>query len=258
MALAGALYRYRFLIHNLVMREIHLKYRGSLVGLMWSLLNPILQLAVYTLAFKQILRVGVEGYPAFLAVGLLPWSFFASAVVAATGAITSNGALVKKLAFPREVLPVATVLFWFAQLLVALLVLVPVLSVVEKIGASWTVLLVVPLLALHLCFTVGVAFALSALATSFRDLTHLTEVGLLLLFWLTPVVYPITMAPPTWQPLLRLSPPGTFSIAYQELLFWGRLPGPGVAGGVLVWPMLSLAVGHRIFRAYRASLAEDL
>jgi lipopolysaccharide transport system permease protein len=252
------LLRYRWLVANLVLKDLKLKYRDSVLGVCWSLLNPLLLIGVYTVAFKHIMRVPTDRYPFFLVVGLLPWTFFATAVVGSTGAVTGNANLVRKVAFPTEALPVAGVLFAFTQLLLALVVFVPAVALLSGVRFAPVALLFPVLLGLHLLMTVGVAFALSALTTSFRDVAHLTEVALLLVFWLTPVLYPASMAPAPLQHLFLFSPPAAFASAYQDLLFWGRLPDPPVAAAVLLSPVLALAIGHRIFRAYRTTFAEDV
>lgn len=233
-----------------------MKYRDSLLGVLWSLLNPLLTLAVYTFAFHTILRVQMEGYAWFLLVSLLPWNFFSGSLYASTSSVLQNAHLIRKVPFPREVLPVATVLFLFAQFLLALSVFIPLLMISSVLRVRWTFLLVGPVLLFHVAFTIGLALALSALTTWFRDLTHLTEVALLLLFWLTPVVYPVTMTPSWLQPLLSASPLAAFTIAYQELLFFGRVPAPLVLLSVVVYPVVSLIVGLSIFRRYSPSFAE--
>ena len=249
-------FRYRALVQNLVLKDLKLKYRNSLLGVVWSLLNPLLTLAVYTFAFHMILRVQMEDYPSFLLVSLLPWNFFSSALVASTGSILQSGHLIRKVNFPREVLPISTVLFWFAQLLLAFAVFLPCLMATSALRARWTFVLSIPLLFLHLVFTTGLALVLSAVTTSFRDVAHLTEVALLLLFWLTPIAYPVTMAPVWLQPWLRASPLSAFAIAYQEVLFARRVPDGLVLASVLVFPVLSLFLGLAVFRKYSPSLAE--
>jgi lipopolysaccharide transport system permease protein len=249
---------YRTLIKNLVFKELKLKYRGSILGVMWSLLNPLLILAVYTFAFKLVMRVQMDHYAYFLLVGLLPWTFFAGSARAATGAIVGNANLIKKVYFVREALPIATVLFEFAQLLLALAVFLPALMLISGVGLYSTTLLVFPVLLLHLLFTTGLAFALSALTTSFRDLVHLTEVALVLLFWVTPIVYSAADAPAIVQPLFPLSPLAAFAVAYQDVLFWGRLPAFPVTLSVIGWTAASLLMGHAIFRWFDPSFAEDI
>ena len=256
MTILRDVFRYRALVGNLVLKDLKLKYRDSLLGVLWSLLNPLLTLAVYSFAFHTILRVQMEGYASFLLVSLLPWSFFSNSLLASTGSILQNAHLIRKVYFPREVLPIATVLFWFAQLLLAFAVFLPFLLVTSSLHLRWTFLLSAPLLLLHVTFTVGLALALSALTPGFRDVAHLTEVALLLLFWVTPIVYPVTMAPAWLQPVLKANPLSAFAIAYQDVLFFRRVPDVTVVVSVLLSPLLSLLLGLAVFRSHSPSFAE--
>lgn len=249
---------YRHFVKNLVFKDLKLKYRDSVLGVVWSLLNPLLMLLVYTLAFKVVLRIQMEHYAYFLMVGLLPWTFFSGAVLSSTTTITGNASLMKKVYFPRETLPIATVLFNFAQFLLALAVFLPSLALLSGITLGWTALLFIPVVLLHLAFTIGVAFGLSALTASFRDLAHLTEVALLLLLWVTPIMYPVTMAPPELQLLFRASPLAAFTIAYQDVLFWGRVPDALVVGPMVGWTVAALVGGQAIFRWQSPVFAEEV
>src|SRR5262249_28770257 len=131
LGVAGDVLRYRGLIKNLVYKDLKLKYRGSILGVAWSLLNPLLLIRGYPVAFKKVLRVEQHDYPYFLLVGLLPWNFFSGALLASTGAVIGNANLIRKVYFPREILPIATVLFGFAQFLLALAVFLPALLIVS-------------------------------------------------------------------------------------------------------------------------------
>ena len=212
--------RFRALIKNLVFKDLKLKYRDSVLGVVWSLLNPLLMLLVYTLAFKFILRVPMENYAFFLLAGLLPWNFFASSLTASTQAIVRDAGLIRKVYFPREVLPIATVLFTFSQLLLALAVFVPALLWVSGGRLNWPAVLVVPVLLLHLLFALGIGFILALGTVFFRDVAHLTEVAVILLFWLTPIIYPFQLLTdelsgtglPAWLPLINPVVPSIIAI----------------------------------------------
>jgi ABC-2 type transport system permease protein len=247
---------YRTLVLNLVLKDLRLKYRDSLFGIGWSLLNPLLTLAVYTFAFHTVLQVRMEHYPLFLLVSLLPWTFFSTATLGSTGAVIRNAHLLRKMMFPREVLPLAAVLFAFSQLLLAFLVFLPVVALAGRLQMVWTLPLVVPLLALHLLFASGIALALAPLTVHYRDIAHLTEVALLLLFWLTPIVYPVTLVPSPLQGLVKASPLAAFTIAYQDVLFFGRPPEVQVVGSVVLWTALALFVGAATFARLGPGLAE--
>jgi lipopolysaccharide transport system permease protein len=247
---------YRSLIKNLVLKDLKLKYRGSVLGVIWSLLRPLMLIAVYTVAFKFVVRIKMDNYAFFLLVGLLPWNFFSGAAMASTTSILDNANLIKKVYFPRETLPIATVLFNFAQYILALVVFIPIFFFMGAFPLTWAALLFFPLLALHLLFAVGTALCLSALTSSFRDVAHLTEVGLVLFFWVTPIIYPITMVPPKYQSLMKLSPLASFAVGYQDILFWGRIPELLVSSSILCWSMVVFFVGYLLFNWYDPALAE--
>jgi ABC-type polysaccharide/polyol phosphate export permease len=247
---------YRSFIKNMVLRDLKLKYRDSVIGVVWSIFNPLLMLAVYTIAFRYIIRIPMENYLHFLVVGLVPWHFFSASTIASTSSVLGNAALIRQVSFPRETLPVATVLCHFVQLLLTLTVLLPLLVIASGAAPSWTALLFPPVLILHLGFTIGVALILSALTTLYRDIAHLTEVGLLLLFWLTPIVYPVSMAPPGLQRLLAMNPSGAFALAYQDVLFWGRRPPALLMATLVLWTAGLLLTGRLVFRSYSQSFAE--
>jgi ABC-2 type transport system permease protein len=213
-------------------------------------------LVVYTIAFKYVMRTSIEHFTFFLLAGLMPWQFFAGALTASTHAIVGNGHLIRKVYFPREVLPVATVLFAFTQFVLALAAVLPVVLVVSRVPLRWVALLVVPLAIVHLLFTIGCALALSALTTSFRDVTHFTEFALMVLFWLTPIVYQVQMAPGPLQVFFRTSPLAAFTVAYQDVLVRGILPEAAVAVTVIAWAALTLVLGYTIFRRRSPAFAE--
>jgi ABC-type polysaccharide/polyol phosphate export permease len=252
------LFRYRALVGNLVAKDLKLKYRDSLLGLFWSLLHPALMLITYVFAFKVVLRVRAENYPYFVMAGLLPWTFFASALTASTQAIVGNAGLIRKVYFPREILPLASVLFAFTQLLLALAVFLPALILISGIGVSWKMALVLPVLLLHLAFTLGLAFPLAAVTVHLRDVAHLTEVMLPILFWVTPIVYPIDMVPATLQGWMKLSPLALFALTYQDVLFRARLPEWELIAPVIGWSAATVGVGYLVFRRFSPTLAEDV
>jgi ABC-2 type transport system permease protein len=251
--------RYRTLIRNLVAKDLTLKYRGSALGFLWSLANPLVMILIYSLAFRYIIHIGVPDYTAVLIAGLLPWTFFASSCVMSTGSIVDNAGLIKKIPFPRVVLPLATVLFNFIQLLIAFLVFLPFLFVFLHGARSWTALGVLPLaLAGQLLFTVGVAQVLSTATVFFRDVRHLVEVGLPMLFWLTPILYPLSLAPEPIRSLLRLNPMTGFVLMYQSLLVRGVLPDALTVFQVVFSIAAAALAGSMVFARWSPHFAEQV
>jgi ABC-type polysaccharide/polyol phosphate export permease len=249
--------RYRELVRNLVAKDLKVKYRGSVLGLLWSLLNPLAMIVVYSLAFQYILRIPLENYPLFLITGIIPWNFFSGAVIASSEAIIGNANLLKKVKFPLEILPFATILFNFVQLLFALLVFFPAVFWF-KTGVTPLILLYLPVLALQFLFTLGVAFFLSSITPRYRDVRHLTEVALMVLFWLTPIIYSISMVPGKLQPLIKANPLTAFITVYQDIIYWGRLPSTEMLISMVLWTGLSLGVGYSLFRRRQRVFVEEL
>ncbi len=231
---------YRDLVRNLVVRDLRVKYKGSVLGFAWSLVHPLLLAAVYTLAFKYVVRVQIDHFPVFLLSGLLPWIFLSTALSGATGAIADNGPLVRKVAFPRAVLPLSAVASQFVQFALMYTVLIP-LSLVVGAGLSETFAAVVPLMILQLLFTTGLSLALSTAYVYFRDTRHLLEALLQIWFWVTPIVYSMSLVPARFRTYLYLNPMTFFVDSYHAAVLDHRWPSAAslaalvaIAGGTAI------------------------
>ena len=223
-----SLYNYRELLRNLVFKELKLKYRGSVFGFMWSLANPLLMMIVYTLAFTVILKVHQGSFVFSLMIGLLSWGFFANSAALGAGAIVDNSGLLKSVLFPRAILPIGTVLFNLAQYLLTISVFLPAMMLWYRVPPAAPMLLFPLFLFLQVVFTIGVALLLATATVFFRDVRHLLEVALSVMFWTTPVVYEISQVPERLQTLILLSPVTPFVVAYQQIFTDGKWPEPAV------------------------------
>lgn len=184
------LVKYRYLLRNLVVRDLKARYKNSLLGILWSLLNPLLMMAVYTVLFTILIpNDDIPHYPVFILVALIPWTFFSGALIAGTVSITNNAPLLKKVYFPRVLLPIAALLSNFVNFLLSLAVLVVFLFVFD-IGITIHALWVPAIVITQLVFTLGLSLLLSTLHTFYRDVLMMLEVGMLAWFFLTPVFYP--------------------------------------------------------------------
>jgi homopolymeric O-antigen transport system permease protein len=247
-ATVASVVHYRQLIRSLVAKDLKLKYRGSVLGFLWSLVSPLLMLGVYTLAFKYIMHVTTEGFVFLLLVGILAWNFFVGSLVMSTGAIVDNAGLLKSVLFPRAVLPIASVMFNFAQYVLTAGVLIPVMLVIYRVPATPILVLYPFFLFLQLVFITGLALALSAAAAHLRDTRHLLDIALQALFWTTPIVLPLAMVQGKWwRPLVMLSPMSPFVVAYQRVLYYGMWPGTRLTAVAIVYALVALAIGTAIF-----------
>lgn len=250
-------FQYRSLLKNLVLKDLKLKYRNSTLGFFWSLLNPIVMIVVYTFAFKYILKIGTENYPLYLISGIIPWTFFNMSVMSSTDAILNDSSLIKKINFPREILPISTVLFSFIQFGLALVVLFPAVLFFD-VPLTPAMGLYVPVFILHFLFTLGIGLFLSPLTVYYRDLKHLTEVALMVWFWLTPIIYEMKMIPEFGRTVIKFNPLTSFVGSYHAILYRGQLPGGDLLLGMFFWTGLSLLTGFIVFHKKNTRITENL
>lgn len=251
------LYRYRALLGALAGRELKGRYRGSLLGFLWTFLNPLLLLLVYALVFSVYFRVQMEHYAVFMFTGLLPWIFFSQALNEGAGAITDGGSLVTKVLFPQQVLPAVKVLANFCNYILSLPILLGFL-LASRMPLGWS-LLAFPLVAvLHLWFTFALVLILATATVFMRDTRHLLGNLLTLWFFLTPVLYPLTQVPEKYRLLVYLNPAAVFTLAYQDIIFHGRWPRWEHLGGLALVSLALSWAGVRVFDHYKEYFAEKI
>jgi ABC-2 type transport system permease protein len=265
------------LLTELVRKDLKVKYKNSALGFIWSLANPLLYLAVFSLVFIKILNNGIPAFPVLFMSGFLVWNFFNLATLSGTGSVVGNANLVRKVRFPRVVLPLSSVGFAGVHFVLQLGVLLALLAVFYRDAFGPQLVLVVPALAVVVVFATAMALLASALNVRFRDVEHLLEVILLAWFWMTPIVYPVTfvrdqLAGAPW--LFRLymaNPMAGVVTAMQRAIYvhpvaGGRqiLPAGGY-GFYLTWlgvagaiALALLALGLWTFRRLQADFAEEL
>ncbi len=251
-ALAG----YRHLLRNLVLKDLKLKYRGSVFGFLWSLANPLIMIVVYTIAFTYFLQRESEGFVFYLMLGILAWTFFASSISGSTGSIADNGGLVKSVFFPRAILPLATVLFNLAQYLLTIVVFLPFMLVFYGIAPAAPMLLFPVFLLLQSLFTIGLALLLSTATAFFRDVKHLVEVGLAVLFWLTPIVYTLATLPDRVRVAIMFSPMAPFITAYHNIFYDRVWPDPITWALAVGYAVVALLIGLTVMVRYEEQFAE--
>jgi ABC-type polysaccharide/polyol phosphate export permease len=265
MSVYADLFRYRELFGNLFRRDVQAKYRGSLLGLAWTLANPVLLMAVYLLVFSVLWKTpfGSEGhYGLFLLVGLSAWIFFASSVQAAARSLLDNANLIRKTRFPRQLVPlsvVATHLISFAVMLVALLVLN--FALLPRVrDTEW---LALPIGLGVVAIASGLALAIACLNVLFRDVEFLVAALLLPLFFLTPVLYPLSdpqISRHQWVvDVIHWGNPLSPAVqALRDPLFYGRLPRLWDIVYVVVASAAALALGATIFRSVDDQIAVEV
>jgi len=251
-----ALASYRHLLRNLVLKDLKLKYRGSVFGFLWSLANPLLMIVVYTIAFAYILQIRTAGFVFYLMLGILAWTFFASSLSASTASIADNGGLVKSVFFPRAILPLASVLFNLAQYLLTIVVFLPFMLIYYEIAPAPPMLLFPVFLLLQSVFTVGLALLLATATAFFRDVKHLVEVGLAVLFWLSPIVYTLDQLPAAVRGAVMFSPMAPYITAYHNIFYDRVWPEPMTWTLAISYAVLALFIGLTVIVRYEEQFAE--
>jgi lipopolysaccharide transport system permease protein len=257
------LFRYRALIQRLVARELTARYRGSLLGVFWSFVNPLLLLLVYTFVFTVVMPgargQGIEHVAVFMFCGILPWTWFQSSLVEASNVLIGGGNLIRKVLFPAEVLPLVTVLSGLVHFCLGLPILAAFLAYyrvgVDPLDLCWLPVVVL----VQLLLTSGLALLLSAITVHFRDVRDLLTNVLYLWFFATPILYPFSQTPPSVRPWLRMNPLTHLVGAYQQILYFDGPFVPGAAFTVLA--VLSVGVflaGYFVFDRLRDTFAEEV
>jgi lipopolysaccharide transport system permease protein len=249
------LFRYRELFGSLFRRDLRAKYKGSVLGLVWSLAHPVVLMLVYLLVFSVMLKIQTAEYDhywLFLLSGLPVWVFFSTSLQSASRSLLENANLIRKVHFPRQLVPLSMVATQLVGLAV-MIVIVIVLSLVFIPAARDTVWLSVPLAALIVCFVAGLALAVAALNAIYRDVEHIVAALLLPWFFLTPVLYSLEAIPgvsehPRLVDLVHWGNPLTPAIeAFRDPIFFGELPAAGDVVYLAVATIASLALGALVF-----------
>ncbi|HEX2252329.1 MAG TPA: ABC transporter permease [Thermoanaerobaculia bacterium] len=260
---AVALVRFRGLLATLTVRELKARYRGSVLGFLWSLANPLLLLGVYTFVFGLVFRprtAGAEPYALFLITGLFPWIWVSSAILEGSMSFITNSGLVRKAVFPLELLPSVAVLSNLVHFLLALPILALALAVGRALGhplGGWTALLLPLVVAIQIPMLAGVVLGLAALNVHFKDVRDIVANLLTFLFFLAPILYPLEAIPfrPLWW-LVRLNPFTPFTLAYQQTLFYGVVPDPELWLQMVLVALVAWALGTWLFDRLRETLVE--
>ena len=251
------IYNYRELLKTNIKKEIRGKYKGSWLGVLWTFLNPLLMLAVYAFVFPYILRVNVDNYTIFMIVALIPWNFFTTAIQSGTGSVVANGNILKKVYFPREIIPISITTSQLVNFLITCIIMA-VFIIFSGVGFSVHVLLFPLLVLIQYILILGLTFILSALTVFVRDIDHFVSVILMLGFYATPIVYQGEMLPKKFQIFLKLNPMAQLVEAYRSILYYHRLPDMTM---LVTWGLGSVAllvVGYLIFKKLEKSFVEEL
>jgi len=261
------------LLMNLTLRDLRSKYKRSVLGWTWSVLNPLVAVVVYSAVFSIFLRIepsvgdpsGLDSYAVFLLVTLLPWQFHVTSLTEANRSITANSSLITKIFFPRWVLPTSAVLARFLTLIVEMLVLLILIALWEGHIAFQWIPVVAALMILQLLFTIGLALMISAANVYFRDIQHFLMVALQPWMFLTPILYPLNLVPAdkeflgiSYRTLYQLNPMVSWAKAYRNVLYDLRFPSLERWLAILSATFVVLYLGFKVFNRLEPRMAEEV
>ncbi|HYO58509.1 ABC transporter permease [Archangium sp.] len=252
------LYQYRGLLFSLVQRELKARYRGSVLGFFWTFLNPMLQMLVYALLFSVYMRQKLPNYTFFMFVSLLPWNWFSSSLAGGASAISDRRDLMTKVRFPAQVLPATVVVTNLCNYILSLPLMLG-LGLFFGEWMTWHVVAFPVVLLCQLCFTLAVVYIVSALNVRFRDLQHIVSNLLMMWFFLTPVLYPVTTIPEAFrQWMVLVNPMAILVTSYQAIFYEHRLPDFGSLMALLSGAFALLWVASQVFERRREEFAESI
>ncbi len=240
------IFKYRNVLWNMAISQLKTKYSNSLIGIFWSILNPVLIMLAITFVFTVVFRTEIKNFAFFVLAGILPWMFFSGAISEVTNSILSQQNILRQFNLPKEIIPLSCVLANFVNFLIGWVIVYPIFFILNPKIILFFPLFILILL-LNFIFMCGVSLIFSILNVFYRDLGHSLGVLLMFWFWVTPVFYSIDMVPLSLHWIFKINPLTFFVTFYREVIFSGVIPDLSVVTGVFTLALLSIGLGFLIF-----------
>lgn len=257
MNIFNQLYHYRELLKTNVKKEIRGKYKGSFLGVLWSFLNPLLTVLVYAIFFPYIMRVPQENYLIYLITGIIPWGFFTNVVTTGCNCVYVNSGIIKKVYFPRSILPISTVVAGLINFFISCLVIILFL-IIGGVGLSFNILWVFPIAFIQSLFSLGLLFILSAINVYIKDIQYIIGFFINLVFYATPIIYNAQMLPGKFQKLLNFNPMTHFINQYRNIFYYKTNPDFSSMLFIFILSLVILVIGYNIFKKLEKGFAEEV
>jgi lipopolysaccharide transport system permease protein len=256
-AVIKEVYKYREFLKNSIYKDLKTRYKGSFFGFLWTFLNPFLMLVVYSVLFSIIVRMPVDNYPIFLFSTLLAWNFFQSVVQSNSSSIVSSGNLIKKIYFPHEIIPLSVVFGGLINYVYSFIILIPALvffGYYPNLNYLWLPLVIL----IQTLLVLGVSLLVSSLNVFFRDLEHILTIFLNALFYLTPVLYPMSIIPNEYHWLFLWNPLSVLVNAYRDIFYYNQTPDMNSLYIVGVLSVFLLFISQRVFEKLKYSFIDEV
>lgn len=251
------LYNYRELLKSNVKKEIRGKYKGSFLGILWSFVNPLLQVAVYAIVFPYIMRIQTENYLIYLIIGIIPWTFFTTVINQGMITIRMNAGIIKKVYFPREILPISVALSGLINFLISCIIIV-LFCLFGGVGITWHIVLLPFIAIIQFVLTLGIVFALSAINIYIKDTEYIIAFILNMLFYATPILYEAVLFPEKIRWILYLNPMTQVVLAYRDIFLYHQVPELSGIIYLIIVTIIIFVLGLFIFRKLEKGFAEEV
>lgn len=251
------LYDYRELLKTSVRKEVRGKYKNSILGVFWSFLNPLLQIAVYALVFPLIMKSNETNYTVFICCGLIPWSFFSTAINRSSSTVIENANIIKKVYFPREILPISVVTSEMINFVISTVIILGFV-LIYGLGFTKYVLLYPLILLVEYFLLIGISFIVSCVTVYVRDLQHFIGVFLQLMFYATPIAYASKVIPGNFQWIMKMNPMTYVIDAFRDIFYYQQMPDISSLIMVFLISLVICVCGYTIFKSLQKGFAEQL
>lgn len=251
------LYQYRQLLKSNVRKEIRGKYKASFLGVLWSFVNPLLMTLVYAIVFPFLLRSSQPHYTTFIVIGILPWNWFTTSIAQGTNSILTNGGIIKKVYFPRVILPLSIVTSGLVNFIISCVIIL-IFLICSGIGFSVYMLYLPLIIVIQFILQLGIVLITSSVDVYVRDTEYIINFLISLLFYATPILYSLDMFPEKLRFFLNLNPVGTLVLAYKDIFYFQTNPNFLQLGYALVVALVILFIGIKVFNKLEKGFAEEL
>lgn len=251
------IYNYRELLKTNVKKEIRGRYKNSFLGVLWSFLNPLLQLVVYSVIFGALFNTDDPAYPIYICVALIPWTFFTQTITESAYTVIGNSNIIQKVYFPREILPISVVTSGAINFIISTILILGFAIGFGK-GLTWYILLYPFILLIQYILLLGLSFIFSAITVYFRDLEHIIGIVLMAGFYATPIVYQVNQLPANLQAIINLNPMTHIINGYRSIFYYQQMPDFKALGILLAISIGITIIGYFIFKKLQRGFAEEL
>ena len=252
------LFQYREFLHTNVKKDIRGKYKASFLGVLWSFINPLLQVLVYAIVFPYIMRVKTDHYLVFLICGIIPWTWFTTSLIGGTTCITGNSNLIKKVYFPREILPISTVTSGIVNFTISCIIIL-LFAIFDGMGVSWHIVYLPIIMILQYIFTLAIVLLTAAFNVYVKDVEYMVAFIINLLFYATPILYSADMFKGSqfaW--IFKLNPMAYLVESYRNIFYAHEIPGIKSMIILFFGGLVLLAISYTVFKKLEKRFAEEI